>query len=328
MTVLFVVPEMQVTTWRSGWPVQELRRRGYDAVLSARGRPIPQVREPVTTVLHVLNRTWQAGEQIITPLDLCHMWRERGRLIVSFDDDLTQLLELEKPYGGVRDRARVLHQQIPEICRTADKIVVATPRLAEVYGRWGEVAVAENYLPRWVFDLERKPRKNRVAWMGTMAGYVHGRDWDLLRPYAKDLPPLTLIGTEPQAGIILRRWGAKDVEIIPGTTDQRKLYRLLGRARAAIVPLADTRFQRGKSWIKPMEFMARRVQPFTSAHREYDRLGELTGACPTFADPGDLVQAVAEGWEQADGAELPRCLLDLGMTMEQAGGDAWEKALL
>src|SRR5207253_82191 len=113
------------------------------------------------------------------------------------------------------------------------------------------------------------------------------------------------------------------------TLDLRELYTEMGRARAAIVPLVDSPFNRGKSWIKPMEFMARGVQPIASEHAEYRRLSRLTGmSLPTFADPSELVAAVAEQWESVDGDELPSRLLDEGLVMEEVGGDAWERALI
>ena len=325
--IVFIEPEMLVATWMTGWPAKELKRRGYDSALCARGHSLPKLHDDVTVVLHVLNRTWEDGDRLLTSLDLCKLIRDNAaRLIVAFSDDLTQLLELEP--GEPRERARLLHGQIPEICRMASKIVVTTPRLAEVYGRWGEVAVAAPTLPRWVLEMPRKPRENRVAWMGHMAGKVHGRDWDMLQPYARHLPPLRLIGTERGAADVLRSWGCTDVEVVPGSADQRKLYRELGRARAAIVPLVDTPFTRGKSWIKPMEFMARGVQPFASAHPEYQRLDELTMAVPTFEHPAELVAAVATYWQECGGDDLPGVLLENGLVMEEAGGDAWEKALI
>jgi len=339
----FIEPAMGVANWRTVWPAKELRRRGWDVDIYASGaaRPTAEAKGEITTVLHFVNKVWNsepekgADGRPISCLDIVSMARESGPVFITFDDDWTRLLEIErKPYNPL---AVMLARQIPLIAALADRVIVSTPRLAEVFGEFNaDVRVAENYLPREIVELSRRHRRDVVAWMGVMD--VHGMDWNLIRPYASDLPPLRLIGSHHKCVLdeghpgkckgpaqLLMSWGARSVEATPPTLDQRHLYRMLGEARAAIIPLADTSFNRGKSWIKPMEFIARGVQPVASWHPEYERLNALIGGVPTYRDPADLVAATVEAYERGSADDLSDRLDDF--VMETKGGDAWERAL-
>jgi hypothetical protein len=327
LTYIFVELDTNVPTWRTRWPAKELRRRGYQTqIWSSDGTP--KFEPPAGKccfVVHFVNKAWTLpnGEPF-THIDVCRRAREWGPVYVNFDDDWTRMLDVQA--RPVPTLAKLVHSEIPELTKMATKVIVSTPRLAEVFGRWNEVEVVPNYLPEWVFDLEPAPKVERIGWMGEM--YLHGLDWNLLMPFAGDLPPLYMVGTSEASGEKLRSWGVRDVEVTGVILDQRKLYREMGRPVGAMVPLDDTPFNRGKSWTKPMEFMARGVPVVASPHREYGALNDLTGRLPTFDKPENLVEAVVKMWdERPDGSDLPGILRHAGMTMEQAGGDAWEKAL-
>lgn len=327
MKYVFIQPDMRVANWRTVWPAKELRRRGYDVDIYAMGTAKPQLEDTegeVTFVLHFVNKAWNLDGYPVTVADLASQALEYGRLFLSFDDDWSRLLDIEPtPYNPLAVRVA---QQIAPLTMLADRVIVATPRLAEVYGQWHpDVRVARNYLPSSVLDLSRHERRDVVAWMGIMP--VHGMDWNLLQPYAKDLPPLRLIGPGKWAADKIRSWGARHVEWTDPTLDQRHLYRMIGAARAAIIPLADTPFNRGKSWIKPMEFIARGVQPVSSWHPEYEALDGLTGVAPTFTDPADLVRASVEAFERGSADDLPDRLRDARLLLEERGGEEWEAAL-
>lgn len=324
-TTFFAFGE-RVATWRTRWPAAELRRRGHDVAVDL-DHPGPETSDDVTYVLHLTNKAWRGPNgAVVTYLDLARIFAAAGRLMLSVDDDWSRMMDVQAdrtdPY------ARRVHAEVPELVATADRVIVATPRLAEVFGAFNDdVVVCENYLPEWVIDLAPAPPLEVIAWMGEMN--IHGQDWNALQPYAPDLPPLRLIGAGEHARNMLRKWGAREVGATDAIFDQRKLYREMGRAVGAIVPLQDTPFNRGKSWIKPMEFLARGVPVVSSWHPEYERLDALIGEVPTFVRPVELVSAAVDLWEnRRDASELPARLRDEGLTMERAGGDQWEKALL
>lgn len=331
MRTIFVCLEERVATWRSGWPVAELKRRGHDVDLlaSAAGyddsRPV-QDGEEVTYVLHVINRAYRDGNRITTLLDVAKMFRPAGRLILSVDDDWTEMLSVQADPN--EPLAQAVHAQTADLYALPDRIIASTPRLVDIFSRFNsDVVLAENVMPEWVLDMPQPPKLEVICWMGEM--YVHGIDWNLLEPYAPDLPPLRLIGSGGYARNMLEKWGARKVGSSPPILEARKLYAEMGRAVGAIIPLADTGFNRGKSWSKPMEFLARGVPTVASAHAEYERLHSLTGAVPTFANPAGLVAAAVDLWDnRRDGSDLPDRLRDAGLTMERSGGDAWEKALI
>lgn len=329
MKYVFLQPDMRVANWRSIWPAKELRRRGYDVDIYAgdAARPAIEATEDLTYVVHFVNKAWNLNGNVITVRHICEIARDYGRLIVSFDDDWTRLLDIEpRPLNPL---AKIVHQDVPECAKLADKIIVATPRLKEVFGGWGVCEVAENYLPEKYLRLKTREKLDRIAWMGIMS--VHGRDWDELQPYAKELPPLTLLGAGQWAADKIKSWGAADVLGTDPTAETGRLYREMSRYRLAMIPLADTTFNRGKSWIKPMEFMAQEVPVVSMWHPEYERLNEkLGGMIPLFRSPEELVAATVEAWEQRRfaGKHLRERLLAEDLTMEKAGGDAWEKAIV
>lgn len=327
MKYLFITPGMSVANWRTRWPALELARRGYDVAYHHTNAPIPaDLAGDVTFILHVVNQGWYDDKgHLLTCLDLAFAAAMRGRLWLQFDDDWTSILEIEpRPW---REAPLRILDQLPTLVGMADRVIVATPRLRAVYSQWcPDVRVAMNYLPEEVLAYPQPPRRPVLAWMGTMD--VHGRDWMQLEPHARRLPPLRLVGAGEAAARVLRHWGAPHVEATPPTLDQPTLYGMVGEAQAAIVPLRPSPFNAGKSWIKPMEFMARGVPVVAQAHSEYVRLAALTGGAVTVeADPGALVDAACAAFDAGGGDELPDRLRGAGLTMEQKGGDAWERAL-
>ena len=335
---VFVEPSMSNSSWRTLWPGRELQRRGHDvAIFAQEQRHHGEVFAGETVILHITAGTWmETPEDIATPFSLVQRFLGIGvKLYLSFSDDLTQLWHVQTAPEDVTLRLRLFIADLPVIVRQAAGVIVTTPRLAEVYGRWAnEVYVCEPYLPEWVFDLPRKPSNDRLGWMGTLD--VHERDLEILRPRAADLPPMYLIGPG-QAGVdLLRRWGARDVTAAPGwgaagagvgiIASQRGLYREMSACRAAVVPVITDgkvgRFNAGKSWIKPYEFMAVGVPTVASM---FDPYRWLPGAWVAW-DEG-LVDAACEAYETRSAPEGQRLLRDYGWTMEQRGGDAWEHAL-
>jgi hypothetical protein len=359
---VFLEPAMKVSTWRSLWPSEELRRRGHDVTTySADARTRGEIiAGRSTVVVHITAQAWaRTADKFQTPAMLVERVRQVARtLVLSFDDDLLSLWHITEvnvpevecgaplPSGNrctkardhdddhgllrrINTEARLLMSEIPLICRMASAIVVTTPRLADVFGRYAaRTYVAENYLPeRYVrMPLPRK-RIRRLAWMGGLD--VHGNvDLPLLEPFAKDLPPMLLIGTGKEGWELLTEWGATDVVSTEVHWKQKDLYRIMAEPVAAIVPLApDNRFNLGKSWIKPYEFMARGVPVVASEHPEYRRLAMSLTVPPLYDRPEDLVAGAWWAFESGNGAHLPGRILDAGFTMERKGGDAWETAL-
>lgn len=347
MSVVFLEPVMRVSTWRTLWPAEELRRRGHDVRIFSQDskRRGEIVMGQDTIVVHVTANTWAMtpdGTVLMTALDMCSKLREYGRLVVSFDDDLTRLLAIQPrgADGRVHPTMERLHSEVPAVARMASAVIVTTPRLAQAFGQYNTVAVCENYLPERYVGVEPFKPNGRLGWMGGME--VHDADLALLRPGAADLPPMHLIGTGKAGAELLRSWGAPDVTYTPTIWNQRRLYAEMGRCRAAVIPLvSDGRrglFNLGKSWIKPMEFLAQGVPCIASPHPEYERLGvHLSIDSELCADARTIWEASADGQAPAlygilrgdrpgdEGYEPDYA--EPGHTMEAVGGAQWEAAL-
>lgn len=91
--IVFFQPSLPVTTWRSLWPGQEMRRRGHDVRIDTMdaGYGLDEVPRGELTVVHL------TPSLFATPRWLERLQQVRadaGRLIVTLDDDWTRLLDL------------------------------------------------------------------------------------------------------------------------------------------------------------------------------------------------------------------------------------------
>lgn len=331
MRYVFLTPGMVVANWRTVWPAQELARRGWDTAYWHQGTAVPKMpRRSTTLVFQVVNAGWDKPDgSIMTGLDLIKRAVERQvRVIVQFDDDWTAIEEIEP--RPMRRAPALIRDQIPEMCGLAERVIVATPRLREVYGQFHhDVRVAENYLPQSIIDIPRRESREMATWMGTMD--VHGRDWWPVMPFAPRLPPLRLVGAGEKSARVLRHFGAPYVEATDPIIEPVEFYSSIGEAKTAIIPIlgeGQSIFNLGKSWIKPMEFIARGVAPVAQVHPEYERLAERVGdALELASDPETLVDRTVVAFHRPPRADLQQRLIDSRTTMEQSGGDAWEAAL-
>jgi glycosyltransferase involved in cell wall biosynthesis len=141
-----------------------------------------------------------------------------------------------------------------EACRHAALVTVTTDELARHYGAHGRVAVLPNMIPEWYLTVPHEDSA-MIGWAGVVS--THPDDLQQVGPAVARLV----------AG------GARFCTV----GDQREVVRALGLAAApdstgpltmeqypygvalfgvGIAPLADTRFNRAKSRLKPLEYAA------------------------------------------------------------------------
>ncbi len=91
--ILFSQPSTPVTTWRTLWPGQELRRRGHEVAIDTMdaGYGPSEPSGAALTVVHITPslwayEPWQARFQALRA--------QADHLVVSLDDDWTRLMDL------------------------------------------------------------------------------------------------------------------------------------------------------------------------------------------------------------------------------------------
>jgi glycosyltransferase involved in cell wall biosynthesis len=285
---------------RLRWPVAELQRCGHDVTVYEdlpgvwrRGEiGEPNVLVDITDVdadLVVLQRVFRPEM-----LAFQRLLRKRGIAVaIDIDDDLLAVhprhpaFPLLEPCWGV----------LREAYREADMVTTSTPALAKRYGGSGRARVVPNGIPKGYLDIPRpKPRQVPIiGWTGVVG--AHEGDLEQVGASVADLcrsgaARVRTIGGGREALDVLRT----DGEFHPGAPLNGFHYaRLYADFDAALVPLRESRFNAGKSWLKGLEAAALGVPFVASPTPEYVRLNGL-GAGLLAESPKDwrvLLKALA-----------------------------------
>lgn len=167
------------------------------------------------------------------------------------------------------------------MAREADMVTVTTPALLGEYARHGRGAVIPNAIPRRIVDLppayERDSNIVQIGWTGSV--YTHPHDLQVIGTGLKtalDRSPLTsrfsILGQSHGAQ---ERLGLKNppAEIQWLGNVDHYLQEIGSQFDIGVAPLRDDRFNRAKSWLKPLEYAARGVYAVRSPVVEYESLG-------------------------------------------------------
>jgi SAM-dependent methyltransferase len=157
-------------------------------------------------------------------------------------------------------------------CRDASLVTVSTPALLEVYARHGRGVVLPNYLPDHYYGLPRQD-SDVIGWPGSFHSHpndpavVGGAVARLVEEGGQFVmrgdstgagAAFGLTQDPPGGGVPIAQWPAAVASLGVG-----------------IAPLADTRFNAAKSWLKPLEMSACGVPWVASPRAEYARLHAL-----------------------------------------------------
>lgn len=213
-------------------------------------------------------------------LDAMRMLQAKGVACVVEIDDL--LHAVSNAHAGhraiVQDKAdgRVL-----AMAREADMVTVTTPALLREYARHGRGRVIPNAIPRRILELppafERTPNIVHVGWTGSV--FTHPHDLQMIGTGLR-----TALDRSPQTSrfsILGQARGAQErlglarppAELSWLGSVDHYLQELGSQFDVGLAPLRDDRFNRAKSWLKPLEFAARGVYVVRSVIDEYESLG-------------------------------------------------------
>ncbi|MDK1473622.1 hypothetical protein QNO07_09340 [Streptomyces sp. 549] len=201
-------------------------------------------------------------------------------VVVDVDDDLSAIHPANPAWtdmhptnemrpGVGRAPRRHSWRNLAAACRDATLVTVSTPALLGVYARHGRGQVLHNYLPDMYYGLPRTD-SDVVGWPGSY--HSHPNDPEVVGGAVARLvdegAAFVMRGDPQGAG---RAFGLS--EDPPGggvAIDQWP--RAVAELGIGIAPLADTRFNASKSWLKPLEMSAAGVPWVASPRAEYRRL--------------------------------------------------------
>lgn len=323
------------------WPVEYLRQSGLDPDVQIEVRP-PDNRDL---------KLRMEGERVAQVLDvepgsvyvfqrLTHSWmaqavpllREAGAaVVVDVDDDLGSIHPRNPAYDAMhprhagswdsvkREMRRHSWHHLRDACRDATLVTVSTPALLKRYAAHGRGHVLYNHLPEHYYGVPHQD-SDVIGWPAALQSHpddpsaVGGAVARLVADSAAFRIAGDPTGTGAAFGLREDPSGRSGVglEGWPG---------LVAELGIGIAPLADTRFNACKSWLKPLEMSALGVPWVASPRAEYVRLhqrgaGVLADTPRRWyrelerlrRDPGlrteraDAGRAVAEGLRLRDNA--------------------------
>lgn len=265
-------------SFRMRWPGEACAKAGHDVrVVDPKDRRLRVVMEG-----HTVKDVLDVDADVVVLQRVTHAYmaqavgimRAKGiTVVVDVDDDLSSI-HPSNPAWKVHRPGAGLHSwhSVAEACRNASLVTVSTPALLDVYARHGRGHVLPNYLPDYYYGLPRTD-SDTVGWPGSY--HSHPNDPESLGGAVARLvdegADFVMRGDSTGAG---RAFGlSADPPGGPVPIDEWPAA--VASLGIGIAPLADTKFNRSKSWLKPLEMSACGVPWVASPRAEYERLHKL-----------------------------------------------------
>jgi hypothetical protein len=273
--------------------------------------------------------------------------RQRGvAVVVDMDDDLTKIDPNNPAFYGFQVRTgSPLHnrEHAMKACLDATLVTVSAPALLKVYAPHGRGVVLENRVPAAYLDVPREDSAS-IGWAGSI--HSHPTDLAAVGPAVQRLvrEGVEYWGAGPDYhlqrgdGGLRRALGVNDGEGEFATTGDLSFdeWRYgVASLGVGLAPLADTEFNRSKSWLKPLEYMALGVPWLGSPRVEYSKLQRMTGVGTLARDPKDWYRlarraATDRTWREDQSAAGRAAIGEHDLTYETSAWhwvEAWEHAL-
>lgn len=270
------------------WPGEQCATAGHDVTVVEQGKRAVRLVMEGDTVRDVL----VDGVEVVVLQRVTHAYmaqavavlRSKGiAVVVDVDDDLSSIhpsnpaWAMHHPGNEGRRMAngmvnRHSWRNLARACRDATLVTVSTPALLGVYARHGRGMVLPNYLPDHYYGLPRTD-SDVIGWPGSF--HSHPNDPEVVGGAVARLveegAQFVMRGDSTGAGAAFGlasdpAGGGVPIEEWPAAVAS------LG---VGMAPLADTRFNEAKSWLKPLEMSAAGVPWVASPRAEYVRLHKM-----------------------------------------------------
>jgi hypothetical protein len=323
--------------FRMIWPAQALIRQGYDVKLMMPdnrgifqahkdddGRP-HRVDLPPDAEAIVMQRVTHTVLAASIPVI-----RAQGvAVIVDQDDDLSHIHPANEAFKSMHPRKAALTghswEAAAQACRAATLVTTSTPALAEAYGRPGTARVLHNCLPGEYFAIPRRD--------SALVGYAGS-----LHSHPDDVPQLgdsirRLVDDGHRFRVVSDGKGFREVLGLDGEVDATGAVPIgqwparVAELGIGVAPLAESRFNAGKSWLKPLEYSALGIPWVASPRAEYAALHERTGVGFLARRPRDwhryLTRLIGDDGLRREQSEAGRAAV-ADMTYDRHAWRWWE----
>jgi len=213
-------------------------------------------------------------------------------VVVDIDDDLDAISPSNPAWAALHPRSSTEHDWASArlACERATLVTVSSPALLRRYAAHGRGVVIPNCVPELFLQL-RRVDSGVIGWGGS----VHSHPDDLqvvgtsMRRLQAEGHVFQVVG--PGAGV-RDALGLPREPLATGNVEIGDWAASLSILGVGITPLADTRFNMAKSWLKPLEKAAVGVPTVMSPRREYARIHADYGVGVLAAKPAQWYREV------------------------------------
>jgi hypothetical protein len=255
-----------------GHEVTVLGPKDRDLMLKMNGEQVVDVLDVKADVYVFQRLTHSRMVQAVSIL------RSKGvAVVVDVDDDLSSIHPRNPAHDAYHPRRGDSHHSwdnLKQACRDATLVTVSTPALLDVYARHGRGQVLHNYLPDHYYGFPRTD-SDVIGWPAALQS--HPDD-----PSAVGAAVARLSGTPGAFRVLGDPTGvgaafglSADPPGLSAPVGQMEWPSAVVELGIGIAPLADTRFNACKSWLKPLEMSSLGVPWVASPRAEYVRLARL-----------------------------------------------------
>lgn len=272
--------------YRLIWPAEALAKQGHDVVVVAPKQRDQMLQAKLDSSERVVSVRLPQDADVVVFQRVTHKYlvqsipliRAEGiAVVIDMDDDLTCIHPANPAFHMLHptNPKLALHswQNTMTACESATLVTVSTPALAVRYGRKTPSHVLYNAVPERYLKIEHRD-SDVVGW----AGSVHSHPTDLqvmgssiaqllqLRHTFKVVGPLQ--GVHTALGVSQKF----EIETTDVVQDIRAWPLAVNTLGIGVAPLAESKFNMSKSWLKPLEYAAVGVPCVVSPMPEYSRL--------------------------------------------------------
>jgi glycosyltransferase involved in cell wall biosynthesis len=199
-------------------------------------------------------------------------------VIVDMDDDLSCIHPANPAFHAMHpqnDNTGHNWRYAQIACMNASMVTTSTDALMQSYAPHGRGRVLYNCVPQRFLDLP-VPERTHFGWAGSL--HSHPDDLDVLGSSVEQLTrsgfSFKVISSGKGVAQKLRLPNeVEDTGVVPMAQWPNEVNQL----KVGIAPLADTKFNKAKSWLKPLEYSALGIPWVASPRHEYTRLQRYGG---------------------------------------------------
>jgi hypothetical protein len=250
-----------------------------DLKLRMEGERVVEVVDPEPDAVYVFQRLTHSWMAQAVPL----LRAAGAAVVIDVDDDLGSIHPRNPAYDAYHPRSlgrrdprtrqpnRHSWKHLSDACRAATLVTVSTPALLARYAAHGRGHVVYNYLPDHYYGVPHED-SDMIGWPAALQSHpddpaVLGGAVARLSARREDFRVVAdPVGTGAAFGL------SQDPPGNPGAVHITDWPREVAKLGIGIAPLADTRFNMCKSWLKPLEMSAVGVPWVGSPRAEYERL--------------------------------------------------------